>query len=191
MSDAGRKKPAVGPQGEAVEVLTICGLLCGDARHEEVALAALRALLGPIELLGQAVPFDSTRYYEPEMGPGLIRRYVGFERLGRADELSLLKHRLWALERELGGPEGRSVNLDPGYVDLGKVVLASFKSGAQKVYLGQQVWADLVLHYSKGAFRPLPWTFPDLKGSEHEPFFKLARSRYKTLLKAQKAGVGP
>jgi hypothetical protein len=71
------------------------------------------------------------------------------------------------------------------------VVLASFKSGPHKLYLGRFVWADMVLYYRDRRFEPLPWSFPDLRSNRHAPFFLEARGRYKALLRQWRAGHGP
>ena len=50
-------------------------------REEEAlgeAYRELEAAFGPIDYSGADHPFDVTRYYEPEMGPHLKRRFVSF-----------------------------------------------------------------------------------------------------------------
>ena len=77
----------------------------------------------------------------------------------------------------------RDRNLDPGYLDLHKVVLLSGKEGPQKIYLGGGIWADLNLIRKAGRFKALPWTFPDLRESRYHPFFERVRENLKLDLK--------
>ena len=73
----------------------------------------------------------------------------------------------------------RKINLDPGYLDLSRVVLLSGKEGSHKIYLRNGVWADLVLLKDKGGYRSLPWTFPDIRTGCYDDFFLQIRSEFK------------
>lgn len=177
----------LGPRDVAPPVLPILGLLAADTTLAEQTAERFAEPYGGIALRGPWVPFDRTDYYEPELGSGLQRRYLACGAFVEAEPAALiaLKEQAWRLEQELADEGGhRRVNLDPGTLDATRVVLASFKVGPQKLYAGQRVWADLVLWFSRGAFSPLPWTFPDLRGPEHWPFFEAARGHYKGLLRA-------
>jgi hypothetical protein len=156
----------------------VLGVLGRDLEAMRAAAEAFAAPLEGIALWGDPLPFDQTTYYEAELGAGLTRFYCAAARLVPPETLPDLKRAAWDLEQQLGAGRRRTVNLDPGYLDASKVVLASFKAGPQKLHLGGGVWADPVLHYGDGAWRPLPWTFPDLKGSEHHGFFAGARRAY-------------
>jgi hypothetical protein len=116
-----------------------------------------------VDFRGTPHPFDVSDYYEDEMGPGLSRMLVSFERLDSPTSLMRLKHDTTALEERFARDDFRTVNIDPGYMDYFKVVLASFKQGPQKIYIGEGVYADPVMLYQHGAFTHLPWTFPDFK----------------------------
>ncbi len=177
MTDTG----LTGPRQEAPPVLLVVATMSADPSLARTAAEAFAEPWGGIDLSGSGVSFDQTRYYEPEMGPDLVRTYCTGQ-LVRPESLAELKAAAWAIERRYCRGEQRQVNLDPGYLDLNKVVLASFKHGPQKLYLGQAVWADMVLFFSDRAFRSLPWTFPDLRGGSHLEFFATARQRYKALL---------
>ena len=73
-------------------------------------------------------------------------------------------------------PEGgrkRSVNLDPGYLTLSKLVLASTKDHAQRIYLGQAIWAEITLAFRGKSFTRHPWSYPDYVA--HIPFLNTVR----------------
>lgn len=181
----------LGPREEAPPVLPIVGLLAADTALAEQTVERFAAAYGGIAERGAWVPFDRTDYYQPELGAGLQRCYLACASLVEPEPAALiaLKEHAWRLEQQLAAEDGRRrVNLDPGTLDATRVVLASFKVGPQKLYAGQRVWADLVLWFSRGAYQPLPWTFPDLRGPEHWPFFAAARAHYKGLLRAWRKG---
>jgi len=71
------------------------------------------------------------------------------------------------------------INLDPGFLDLHRVVLLSGKEGPQKIYLRDGVWADLVLLKNKGGYGDLAWTFPDLRDGRYNDFFLQVRAEFK------------
>jgi hypothetical protein len=139
--------------------------------------------LGGIGVWGEPMAFDKTAYYEPEMGAGLSRRFLCTCSLASATRLGELKATAWDIEQRFAVDGRRRVNLDPGYLDHGKVVLASFKPGPQKLFIGQGVWADIVLFFAHGAYGALPWSFPDLRSQQHEAFFMAARQHYRKTLK--------
>ncbi len=146
---------------------------------------------GKIDFTGADHPFDMTDYYEPEMGKGLNRRLVSFFRLATPDSLVAAKYRCNDIEDQLAGPRGRLLNLDIGYLDHNKIVLASFKGAGQKIYLKDGVWADLVARYRGGCYSPFEWTFPDFRGGRYDRELLQVRQIYLQQLRSKtKTGTG-
>lgn len=164
---------------------------CVGGEGCETALERMKSFLGPPVVKGPIVPFDNTDYYEPEMGPGLLRRYMAFQCLMSPEFLVSLKHETASIENALSRDGKRSVNIDPGYVDLNKVVLASWKEGLFKIYIGGGVWADPVAHYFNKKFNCEEWTFPDIRSGKHFSFFSDARRLYKEILRERGGGIEP
>jgi len=144
----------------------------------------LRSRWGEIDFAGADHPFDCTDYYEAEMGRGLNRRLLSFCGLVPPDSLISAKHRCNEIESRLAGESGRPANLDIGYLDHNKVVLASFKSAGQKIYLGQGVWADLICRFRKGRYVPFEWTFPDFRDGRYDGELLQIRGIYMAQKKA-------
>ena len=142
---------------------------------------------GVIDFEGPDRAFDLTTYYVEEMGENLFRRLVAFEKLRSPEELAAAKWACIAIESELAGPAGRRVNLDIGYLDHNKIVLASVKAAGQKVYLSQGIYADLVARYAQGRYQPFAWTFPDFKDGRYDPELAELRTRYLRQRKVQSA----
>jgi hypothetical protein len=143
-------------------------LLWADAVSLPETYARLVERFGPIDFEGPDRAFDLTNYYESEMGANLARRLVGFQALRSPEELADAKLDCNTIEMALASAQGRTVNLDVGYLDHNKVVLASAKAAGQKIYLGKGIYADLVARYSQGRYQPFPWTFPDFKDGRYD-----------------------
>ncbi|MBI4411698.1 MAG: DUF4416 family protein [Deltaproteobacteria bacterium] len=134
---------------------------------------------GPLEDFSEGYPFNQTDYYAPEMGPDLQRTFFVLKKLVGGDELARFKQGTVQVEEAFFSVSGkRSVNLDPGYLDAVKVVLASTKNGGHKIALTSRIYADLVLDYFKGEFRPFDWTFPDFKSGLYFPLLEKIRRLY-------------
>ncbi|MCK4351506.1 MAG: DUF4416 family protein [Candidatus Krumholzibacteria bacterium] len=161
-------------------------LLEQDFDAEEELFSALEGLLGRIDYRGTAHQFDVSDYYEDEMGPSLKRLLVSFEPLESPTKLVRIKLDTTVIEEQFSADSGRSVNIDPGYMDYHKVVLASFKQGPQKIYLDDGVYADPVMLFQHGDFMPLPWTFPDFKAGYYAGDLTAIRKIYKEARRAEK-----
>jgi hypothetical protein len=72
--------------------------------------------------------------------------------------------------------------LDPGYVTLAKMVLATTKDFAHRLYLGDGIYAESTLRFRKKQFEPWEWTYPDYRTDEYREFFGRVRECYKDKL---------
>jgi hypothetical protein len=157
--------------------------LLGPApRPQEALMQALESAFGGIDFRGDFLPFDVTDYYAAEFGPGLARGWISFRGLGGPEELAAKKAAAAALERAWAKDDKRLWNLDIGYMDPDKLVLASYKRGPCKLYLGHGVYADLLLKYAKGRFDPLPWAFADFKDDRYSRNLLTIREKLKSEL---------
>ena len=150
-------------------------------REEEVLARAqemLERTFGVAELRSDVFEFNFTRYYEAEFGNKLRKLFLGFGEI-EMDALMEAKLRCMEIECALMGPDGRRVNLDPGYVTLHSVVLSTRKPRAHRIYLGRGVFAEVTLLYRRGKYRPLPWTYADYRSEEAQRFFLLMRRKLK------------
>lgn len=145
------------------------------------AETSLDAAFGAIDLKSHSFPFTFTDYYQEEMGSHLYRRFVALRALVPQDALPAIKHRTIEIERQFslaGKRARRRINLDPGYLTPAKVVLASTKDYAHRIYLGRGIFGDLHLRYEHGMYQPLPWTYPDYRTPEALTFFAEMRRFY-------------
>ncbi len=151
-------------------VKLLVAILWADEEALEASLIQLREEFGEIDFQGEDYPFEVTGYYQSEMGAQLRRRLITFESLVIPDCLAQAKLKTNEIEDSLESQEagGRRVNLDVGYLDHHKLVLASLKPAGQKVYLGRGVYADLMFRYHKKKLEPFAWTFPDFRDGRYE-----------------------
>jgi len=135
---------------------------------------------GPIDWQSEDFTFDVTDYYEKEMGSELLRRFLSFQNLIMPEEIAELKIRTNELENKYRNENRRQINLDPGYLDNYKVVLASTKFGGQKIYVGKGIYADMTLVMYKGQWEGFAWGFPDFKSRRYDAALSKIRELYKS-----------
>ena len=148
------------------------------------AVRLMESAWGEMDYNGPDHPFDPTDYYEPEMGKNLRRRLISFQKLFPPEKIGEAKHLANDIEDKTAGENGRLVNLDVGYLDLNKIVLASFKGAGQKIYLGGGVWADMTARYRAGRYQPFEWTFPDFSDGRYDAELKAIREILRGQLRA-------
>ena len=156
------------------------------SRHADALEWAVERLtrdFGPIALRSPLFSFHQTKYYEPTMGGGLQKQLCGFEQLVPPEQLPRIKQRTNDLETELAGtgrfPEPRPLNLDPGLLTLGKLVLATTKDQAHRIYLADGIYAEVTLRFEAGEYVPWPWTYADYQ----EPALRGALKDFRDYLK--------
>ncbi len=155
------------------------GILYSDENLLDQAFRLLEKQYGKIDFRSPLFQFTITDYYESEMGSPIFRLFISFERLISPKDIARIKIKTNKIEEQLSVQGKRKVNLDSGYIDYDKVVLASAKYNGQKIYLDHGIWADLTLHYEKGRYSPYPWSFPDFKKGMYNGVFLKIRERYK------------
>jgi hypothetical protein len=145
----------------------------------------LVALISDIDGRSAVLPWNVSKYYEREMGSGLLRCFLGFSSLVTPERLAELKLRTQAVEDRYRqkSSSGRQINIDPGYLDAHKVVLASTKNASQRIYLRSGIYAEATLFYENGSFHGLVYTYRDYLWPEALDFFSQLRAGYLTQLR--------
>jgi hypothetical protein len=172
-------------------VKLVCALLGGRTEWLDMARTRLAQELGPVDMESNTWAFDHTSYYEDEMGDDLLRRFYSFQDLIDPENIVELKHATNRMEKELaedieGGPE-RPLNLDPGYVELSKFVLATVKNYSHRVYLRSGIYAESTLRWQNSRYEPWEWTYPDYCTEEYREFLAKVREKYAHQLRERAA----
>jgi hypothetical protein len=170
----------MGTPKEPAPVKYFVGLLSAEPDLISAVEADLLPFLGAVEARSDLVPWTASQYYEREMGFGLFRRFISFEPLATPARLAEIKLATNAIEQQYcrTGTGGRRANLDPGYVDSGKLVLASTKNANQRIYLVSGIYAEVTLQFYHGEFHPAPYTYRDYTWPQAISFFVSVRDRY-------------
>jgi len=164
--------------GEILQPEPVMPIVAAFSQHDDsLAWARERAetAWGQTALVSEAFAFTDTDYYEPTMGPRLKKQFFAFATAVDPSVLIQQKRETNTWEEEYARAadhtETRPLNLDPGYITLGKLVLASTKDHAHRLYLGEGIYAEVTLHFMHGAWRHLEWTFPDYRRADYQAFF--------------------
>lgn len=162
-------------------VKLFCGVIASDVVTIEGAIAELQSLAGPPDYCSLPIPFTFTDYYAAEMGSHLQRVFVSFERRIDPGDLARLKvgtNRIearFAASSEGGGEIRRRVNLDPGFLTLHSVVLASTKNFQHRIPVGGGIYLEQEMLFTKNDVRFLPWTYPDFRSQAYIDIFRQMR----------------
>lgn len=160
------------------EAKLIIAILTSDDALRDKAVSLCVEEFGETDFIGLPHPFNFTKYYEPEMGPDLRRSIISFEKNISAEKIVDIKLLTSEMENSFRIDGKRKVNIDPGYLDHNKVILATAKGGKHTIYLGNGIYADHLLWYGKG-WQPLPWTYPDFKNGTYDNDLNEIRKRFK------------
>jgi hypothetical protein len=175
---------------EVQPVKLIVGILACDEAAAQACHAPLMEAYGAADLVSEVYPFDLTEYYKDEAGPAMVRQFLAFEELIHPERLADIKHQTNRMEQELAArlktPWPRPVNLDPGYVEPSKLVLASTKNFAHRIYIGRQMYAEVTMVYNKGRWETFAFTFPDYKSGRYNGFLNQVRDRVVRQLRERK-----
>ncbi|MDL2269338.1 DUF4416 family protein [Desulfosarcina sp. OttesenSCG-928-G17] len=162
----------------------IVGFFLKDKALSPELIRTLREYFGPLDMVSPWLDFDFTTYYEKETGAPLSRRMLVFRDLIDQTRLPAIKQATNGLEALYQEDGKRRVNIDPGYLLPERLVLATGKNFTHRIYIGDGIYADLTLIYQKGAFRSLPWTYPDYADPRLIDFLTLVRAKYMRDLKS-------
>jgi hypothetical protein len=146
-----------------------------------VVLKKLGRYFGKSDYISEWFDFIYTSFYEPEMGQNLKRCIVSFAKNLPPEILPKSKKWTAKVENKFRQNGKRQINIDAGYMDFGKVVLASGKTGGHKISLTKNCYADMIMDYQKGSFHPMPWCFPDFASG----VYNKALIEIRSLLKAK------
>jgi hypothetical protein len=116
------------------------------------------------------------------MGHNLKRIFYVFAPLYPQDCLASVKAEACELEEEVARSRAwqvrRPLNLDPGLLTEGRVVLASTKDRGHRLPRANGIYEEITLLFHDGAFQPLMWTYPDWRSAAYRKFFEDVRREF-------------
>jgi hypothetical protein len=170
----------MGTPKEPEKAILFSGLLFGSEADLLRAEEELKKYFGNVADQSDIFDWSHSDFYKKELGPDIKRKFILFDKIINPEEIADIKLKTNDIEDELSKDGKRTVNIDPGYIALGKLVLASTKNYCHRIYLGKGIYAEGTLYYRNDDFHPTPFTFNDYKRREYIEFFKKAREYLKT-----------
>ncbi len=164
------------------KVKLIMGLLFNPVIDIKKIYEILEEKFGAIDKKTEPYNFQFTNYYNKEMGNSIQRQFISFEKLIEMTDLSDIKISTNEIEMQNSNQQKRNINIDPGYIELGKLVLASTKNYTHRIYIGKGIFAEPTLQFYKKTFAKWPFTYPDYSDDFSVNFFNEARLTYKAQL---------
>ncbi|MBU2541204.1 MAG: DUF4416 family protein [Candidatus Omnitrophica bacterium] len=171
--------------GFTESVKLIVGLISKDEAFLLSAKKELAKEFGKIDFESRIMAFNYTDYYTREMGDNLKRVFLGFEKLIDPTKLTRIKILTNKLEERFSHQGRRKVNIDPGYIDLARLILASTKDFSHRICLGKGIYAEVTLLFKNKTFTPLEWTYPDYRTKDYIEVFKDLRAIYSRQISSQ------
>lgn len=159
-------------------VKLIIGFIYKDEAVFIRAKDRLKRKFGGIDFESGPIDFNYTGYYEKEMGGNLKRRFISFRKPIPIQDLYRIKLYTNRLEARFLVSKCRRINIDPGYLHPAKLVLATTKDYAHRIFLRKGIFAEITLSFRDNSFSPNDWTYPDYRSKEYIDIFNQIRKLY-------------
>lgn len=159
-------------------VKLIVGFIFKDVSSLKKAMAHLTKRFGKVDYESETIQFIHTDYYEKEFGKYLKRKFISFNKLIPPKKLPDIKIFTNKIEKKLTQAKCRRINIDPGYLDLSKLILATTKDYTHRIFLSNGIYAEVTLFYKDKKFCCWEWTYPDYRTNEYLEVFDTIRAIY-------------
>ena len=158
----------------------IIGFIYNTEENYEKALKIMVDKFGAVDFETEEFSFteEFSSYYDEELGGEAKRRILSFERLVDPEEQADIKTFTNSVEAEFSIDGNRKVNLDPGFLSHGRLLLATTKKTGFRIPLKDGIYTELTLFYARGAWQKLPWTYRDYQSERVQSFLTTVRRRY-------------
>lgn len=159
----------------------IVGVIYNDAEIYEKAMEMLTREFGEID--GESERFSFSRefsdYYDEELGGEGQRVIFSFKNTVDPSRQAEIKQKTNEMERILSDGNGnRLINLDPGFINHGRLMLATTKKAGFRIPLSDGIYTELTLFWAKGAWHKLPWSYRDYQSERVQKFLTETRKKY-------------
>jgi hypothetical protein len=158
----------------------IIGVIYHDPEVLERAMAILVEEFGETDGMCEEFSFSNefSSYYDGELGGEGLRRIVSFEKTVDASYQADIKLFTNEVELRFADEAGRKVNIDPGFISHGRVMLATTKGTGFRIPLKDGIYTELTLYYARGEWQKLPWTYRDYQSPRVQEFLTKVRKKY-------------
>ena len=158
----------------------ILGVIYHDKAVFEEAMKLIRDEFGEWDFVSEEFSFSEefSTYYDEELGGKGIRRIYSFEKLVDPARQVEIKEFTNELERRFSIEGNRKINLDPGLLSSGRLMLSTTKPIGFRIPLARGIHTELTLFYARGVWHKLPWTYRDYQSEKVQSFLLKVRKKY-------------
>lgn len=164
----------------------IIGVIYHDPDVLEQAMAILTDEFGETDGMCEEFSFseDFSTYYDNELGGEGLRRIYSFKNTVDPSRQAQIKQRTNEIELQFSRDGNRLINLDPGFINHGRLMLATTKNAGFRIPLSNGIYTELTLFYARGEWHKFPWSYRDYQSKRVQDF--LTEVRHKYLLERRK-----
>lgn len=158
----------------------IVGVIYNDPEIYDRAIEMLTDAFGPIEDESEHFSFSKefSSYYDEEIGGEGMRVILSFRDTVEPDRQAEIKKATNEMERQLSRDGNRLINLDPGFINHGRLMLATTKEAGFRIPLSDGIYTELTLFWARGAWQKLPWSYRDYQSERVQSFITRVRAKY-------------
>ena len=153
------------------------GMIFNSEEIQATAETALMKKYGEIDFRTKNIPFIHTKYYG-DMGSSQLKVLFSFKKLIRREDIVEIKLHTNGIEKKLSENKVRKINIDPGYLTLSNVYLATCKEFFHRAYLRKGIYLENEYRFVARRYQPWEWTYPDYQKPEYLYFFHEVRRIY-------------
>ena len=170
----------------------IIGVIYNDMEVYEKAMEMLKDAFGEVDYESERFSFSKefSDYYDGELGGEGMRVILSFRKTVDPSRQAEIKIATNEMERILSVDGNRKINLDPGFISSGRLMLATTKKIGFRIPLEDGIYTELTLFWAKGGWHKLPWTYRDYQSERVQKFLTKVRQAYlderKELMSAEK-----
>ena len=158
----------------------IIGIIYSDKTVLASALEKLNEAFGEFDGMCEEFSFSEefSTYYDGELGGRGIRRIYSFRELVNPARQVEIKEFTNALEATFSKDGNRKINLDPGFINHGRLMLPTTKPTGFRIPLANGIHTELTLFFARGAWHKFPWSYRDYQSEKVQSFLFEVRKKY-------------
>ena len=158
----------------------IMGVIYHDKDVYDKAMEILKKEFGEIEDECEEFSFSEefSNYYDDELGGEGMRIIYSFKDTVDPSRQADIKEFTNNIEAKFSVGGKRLINLDPGFINHGRLMLATTKNTGFRIALKNGIYTELTLFYARGGWNKFPWTYRDYQSEKVQKFLTRVRKKY-------------
>lgn len=158
----------------------IVGVIYSNKEILDAAMSILKEKFGETDDVCEEFSFsrEFSTYYDDEIGGEGMRLIFSFDRLVDPALQADIKEFTNEIEKKFSDGENRKINLDPGFINHGRLMLPTTKATGFRVPLKNGIHTELTLFWAKGAWHKFPWSYRDYQSERVQEFLTRVRKKY-------------